>query len=136
VLAVCLLRHFERAEPRCDIPDSAFTRKQMSAIDDYVSSHIETGFSVSELAAQLRLGSLQFSRRLKATTGMSPYQYITHARVGRACELLATTRRPIADVGIGVGFSGQSHFSSRFKQIIGTTPREYRASRCGSSMHA
>jgi AraC-like DNA-binding protein len=57
---------------------------------------------------------------------MSAYDYITKVKVGRACELLATTRRPIAEIAVEVGFSSQSHFSTRFRQIVGTTPLAYR----------
>lgn len=127
LLAVRLLKRFTKsAESASTLPAAPFTVRQMAVIDEYISSNLEAEITVSTLAALLNLGQVQFSRRLKAGTGMSPYQYVTNRRISRSCELLDANRQSIADIGLEVGFDGQSHFSARFKQIVGMTPREYR----------
>lgn len=127
LLAFRLLKHFTSPATTRAAPVSPLTSRQMAVIDEHVTSNLEAEISVAQLASLLGLGQLQFSRRLKVATGMSPHQYVTSKRVRRACELLSDTKQPIADIGLEVGFSGQSHFSARFKQVVGTTPREYRA---------
>jgi AraC family transcriptional regulator len=129
LLSVRLLRNFTDNKSAITLPALPLDAWQMARVDDYILSNLETYISVSQLAALVELGQLQFSRRLKAGTGMSPYQYVISKRVACACELLASTHQPIADIGFQVGFSAQSHFSSRFKQVVGTTPREYRLSK-------
>lgn len=126
LLAVRLLKHFTDAKIAPTLPVSPLTSKQMAIIDEYIDINLGADIDVSRLAAVLSLGPLQFSRRLKAGTDMSPHQYVTSKRINRACELLAATKQSIVDIGLEVGFSGQSHFAARFKQIVGATPREYR----------
>ncbi len=134
LLAVRLLKRFtEGAGSAATLPASPFSARQMAIIDEYISSNLEADITVATLAALLNLGQLQFSRRLKAGTGMSPYQYVTNRRISRSCELLDANRQSIADIGLEVGFDGQSHFSARFKQIVGMTPREYRNMKKGNS---
>lgn len=131
LLAVRLLRHFTDAKIAPSLPVSPLTSKQMAIIDEYIHTHLDADIDVSRLAGVLNLGPLQFSRRLKARTGVSPHQYVTGKRVNRACELLDATKQSIVDIGLEVGFSGQSHFAARFKQVVGATPREYRNIRRG-----
>jgi AraC family transcriptional regulator len=136
-LAIRLLMHFTRPDQDSALSAPPLSQRQISIIDDYIVENLERDISVKQLSALLGFGQLQFSRRLKARTGMSPYQYVTNKRVNRACELLSATKQSIADIGLEVGFGGQSHFSARFKQVVGTTPREYRGIRRENlSMHA
>lgn len=133
LLAVRLLKQFTDVKIAATLPVSPLNSRQMAIIDEYIHANLDADIDVSRLAGVLRLGPLQFSRRLKARTGMSPHQYVTSIRVNRACELLAATKQSIVDIGLEVGFSGQSHFAARFKQIVGATPREYRNIRRGLS---
>lgn len=127
LLSVRLLKRFtEGAGSAATLPAAPFSARQMAIIDEYISSNLEADITVASIAALLSLGPLQFSRRLKAGTGMSPYQYVTNRRISRSCELLDSNKHSIADIGLEVGFNGQSHFSARFKQVVGMTPGEYR----------
>lgn len=126
LLAVRLLKQFTDIKTVPTLSVSPLTSKQMVIVDEYIHTYLGEDIDVSRLAGVLNLGPLQFSRRLKARTNMSPHQYVTNKRINRACELLVATRQSIVDIGLEVGFSGQSHFAARFKQIVGATPREYR----------
>ncbi|MBL4906975.1 MAG: AraC family transcriptional regulator, partial [Sneathiella sp.] len=33
---------------------------------------------------------------------------------------------PLAEIALACGYSSQAHFSSRFKQAVDVTPRQYR----------
>ena len=46
----------------------------------------------------------------------------------KAKRLLLTTRKPIADIAMEVGFSSFSYFSKMFKAQMQKTPSEYRRS--------
>ncbi|WP_270919561.1 helix-turn-helix domain-containing protein [Parasedimentitalea psychrophila] len=43
-----------------------------------------------------------------------------------ACELLADTKSPIADVGAKIGYSEPANFTRFFKSQLGITPNQYR----------
>jgi len=47
-------------------------------------------------------------------------------RIGRAAALLANPRLSIADIAYAAGFSSQSHLTSVFRRLMGTTPYAYR----------
>jgi AraC family transcriptional regulator len=41
-------------------------------------------------------------------------------------EMLSRSRTPIVEVALGVGFQSQSHFTTVFKRVVGTTPHRWR----------
>lgn len=58
--------------------------------------------------------------------GLSPRQYLRRLRMQTACQLLVSTRSPLAQVADRCGFADQSHFNRDFKRMTGMTPRSYR----------
>jgi transcriptional regulator GlxA family with amidase domain len=40
--------------------------------------------------------------------------------------MLACTKEPLAEIALATGFSDQSHLARHFRQILGTTPSQYR----------
>jgi AraC family transcriptional regulator len=42
--------------------------------------------------------------------------------------MLADCDRPMSDIALSTGFSSQSNFSRAFRDVMGMTPGEYRAS--------
>jgi AraC family transcriptional regulator len=49
--------------------------------------------------------------------------------IDRAKRLLADPRKTLAEVALEAGFSSQSHFTGRFREIVGATPLRYRNER-------
>ena len=47
-------------------------------------------------------------------------------RMAKAAELLKLTQLSIGDIGNAVGYSNQLHFSRAFKNVYGSSPREWR----------
>jgi AraC-like DNA-binding protein len=56
----------------------------------------------------------------------SPHAWLLAHRVKRACEWLATTRLPIADIALRAGFSEQSALTRALRKATGMTPAAYR----------
>ncbi|MGY3622462.1 helix-turn-helix domain-containing protein [Bradyrhizobium sp. USDA 10063] len=84
---------------------------------------------MTELAAGSGLSAGHFVKQFKRSTGLSPYQYILCARVGRAQHLLAQGVTPIAESASACGFADQEHFTKVFKRLTGATPATYRNDR-------
>lgn len=125
-LADFLALRLLRGAARKRLPAEALTGAQLRRVTEYVAAHLDRDLSAAELAALIDLSAFHFSRRFKASTGMAPYQYVTRRRISLAQELLARTRMSIAEISYRTGFSSQSHLGSRFKKIVGVTPRRYR----------
>jgi AraC-like DNA-binding protein len=47
-------------------------------------------------------------------------------RLQEARRLLATTDEALSDIALGTGFFDQSHFTKRFRKVIGMTPTQFR----------
>ncbi|MET9954989.1 helix-turn-helix transcriptional regulator [Streptomyces sp. NPDC006339] len=72
-----------------------------------------------------------FVRAFKAAYGEPPGQYLSRRRIERAQELLRTADLSVTEICGLVGFSSLGTFSTRFKQLTGLTPTEYRARHVG-----
>jgi AraC family transcriptional regulator len=78
------------------------------------------------MAAVAGLSVSQFSRRFKATTGLSPHRFLLRLRVEQAGRMLRTGTLPIADVAVACGFSHQEHLTRVMRAHLGTTPAALR----------
>ena len=65
-------------------------------------------------------------RQFENSYGLSPHKYITNLRVNHSKELLKASE-DFAVIAIESGFYDQSHFTKRFKEYSGVTPKKYRS---------
>ncbi|MEM6549810.1 MAG: AraC family transcriptional regulator [Pseudomonadota bacterium] len=100
------------------------------AIRDYVLEHIERTISVDELAREIGISRHHFSRRFRAATGKSPYQYILDLKLDQAADQMERDRRiKVIDVANMVGYRNPAQFSQAFRRRFGQTPRRWRLRR-------
>jgi AraC family transcriptional regulator len=109
-------------------PRGRLSRRDLGRVVDHVEANLVADLSLAELAEAVHLSPFHFAKLFKATTGLSPHQYVLRRRVESARELLTTTALPVAEVAARVGFSDQSHLSRHTKRLLGTTPRALRQS--------
>ena len=81
----------------------------------------------SKLAALIPLSVYHFLRLFKAVVGQSPSQYILHARLRAAASQLLSSRTPVFEVALRVGFNDISHFNACFRRQFGQSPMRWRA---------
>jgi AraC family transcriptional regulator len=103
------------------------SRRALARVEDYVEAHLGSDIALSDLAGLLGVSCDTFARQFKATTGHAPYAFVIERRVRRAESLLAHTGNEISAIALSLGFSSQSHFTTTFRRVTGTTPRGYRA---------
>jgi AraC family transcriptional regulator len=65
-------------------------------------------------------------RLFKSATGLSPAETVRLARLDRAAVLLARSNYAIGQIAELCGFASQFHFSRRFKEAFGVSPRDLR----------
>jgi methylphosphotriester-DNA--protein-cysteine methyltransferase len=56
----------------------------------------------------------------------SPDIYARGPDLARARELLTRTDLSLSEVAVAVGFADQSHFTRRFRQMVGVSPEQFR----------
>lgn len=67
-----------------------------------------------------------FARKFRAAYGETPYSYLMTRRIERAKAFLRQGMS-VTDACFAVGCTSLGSFSSRFTEIVGETPSDYRA---------
>jgi AraC-like DNA-binding protein len=65
-------------------------------------------------------------RVMKSATGHSPLETVRLARLDRAVTLLARSNYSVGEIATLCGFASAFHFSRRFKETYGQSPRDVR----------
>jgi AraC family transcriptional regulator len=68
----------------------------------------------------------RFTRSFTRALGMPPYRYVAKCRIESAKALLRTSRTPLSDIALALGFATPNHFSYVFRKTVGVTPSSYR----------
>jgi AraC-like DNA-binding protein len=67
------------------------------------------------------------SREFRRAYGESPYSYLMTRRIERAMALLRRGDLSVTEVCFAVGCASLGTFSTRFSELVGLPPSEYRA---------
>ena len=97
--------------------------------DQYLRSHIEEDVDLRELAKKRNLTPTYFHKLFKAAFGRTPVQQLYWYRHLAATNYLRDDDCPIAEIATKCGYSNQSYFSNKFKQMEGITPSQFRQNR-------
>ena len=99
-------------------------RRAIKLITDNLEQ--EQNIALAVVAEEVGMSRYHFSRAFKQSMGLSPINYIASRRIERAKKLLVDTDLPISEVALKAGYSGQSHFTTFFRRMVGVTPRSFR----------
>jgi AraC-like DNA-binding protein len=104
-----------------ELADLAHLRRARDLIDrDYAQP-----LSVPAIARAALMSPAHFSRKFRAAYGETPYSYLMTRRIERAKALLRRGMT-VTDTCFAVGCTSLGSFSSRFTEIVGETPSQYR----------
>src|SRR5256714_13510861 len=81
---------------------------------------------VPAMARAALMSAAHFSRKFRAAYGETPYAYLMTRRIERAKALLRQGLS-VTDACFAVGCTSLGSFSSRFTEIVGEPPSQYRA---------
>ena len=97
-----------------------------NAVKDIILKHLpDTNFSVTTLCKEIGYSRPQLYRKLQASNGMSPSEYIREIRLQRAAELLREQAGNVSEVAFQTGFNNLSYFSKIFQERFGSSPSEF-----------
>jgi AraC-like DNA-binding protein len=92
---------------------------------DHMDRHYTEPLDLAAVAAVAGISKYHFQRVFTATYGISPAAHLSQRRVERAQDLLRGTNLTVTEVCHAVGFSSLGSFSSRFRELVGESPREF-----------
>jgi transcriptional regulator GlxA family with amidase domain len=105
-----------------DLAELAHLRRARDLMDREYAEPLD----VPAMARTALMSPAHFSRRFRATYGETPYAYLMTRRIERAKSLLRQGLS-VTDTCMAVGCTSLGSFSSRFTEIVGETPSQYRA---------
>lgn len=123
-LIACARHVHEHGLMRPKNGDPTFARMEdlRRRIDADSSAPIRLG----KLAEEMDLSRHYLCRAFKKHTGVSIGAYQLRQRINNAMQMLLDSRDSVLDVALACGFSDQSFFNRKFKELAGVTPTQWR----------
>jgi AraC family transcriptional regulator len=128
-ISSAIAHYLARKVGACRVTESscALPPYKLRRVREFVAENLASRLSSNHMARLCDLSERHFHRAFKASTGRTPLEYVTAARIDHAKLLLASKTLSIADVAFAVGFANPSHFARTFAAATGVTPSAYRA---------
>jgi AraC-like DNA-binding protein len=126
-VAVSLLHHLHQSPEQLPLlARGGLSRRQLDVFRDLVDVELAGKLSLKQLSREVGVSPGYLSRAFKRSTGLSPHQYVLRARVGRAKQLIQTSRRSLDEIAEQVGFADGSHMTTVFLKLTGKPPSHFR----------
>jgi AraC-like DNA-binding protein len=92
---------------------------------DFIDREYATPLDISAMARTAFMSPAHFSRSFREAYGETPYSYLMTRRIERAKAFLRQGMS-VSDACAAVGCTSLGSFSSRFSELVGMTPSQYR----------
>ncbi|BBX31060.1 AraC family transcriptional regulator [Mycolicibacterium mageritense DSM 44476 = CIP 104973] len=99
---------------------------RLRRVRDRIDREYAQPLDVEALARGVHMSAGHLSRQFRAAYGESPYSYLMTRRIERAMALLRRGDLSVTEVCFAVGCSSLGTFSTRFTELVGMPPSEYR----------
>jgi AraC-like DNA-binding protein len=125
-LAAALRAAGARAEREAPEPTHVVVRRALALL-----SEPRAGLTLPAVASACRVSEGYLSRLFQSQVGVSPMQFRNHARIQAAVQAIWQGAHSMTELAKQVGFANYVSFHQAFRQVVGSSPREYHASRKG-----
>ncbi|WP_339217197.1 AraC family transcriptional regulator [Ornithinibacillus sp. FSL M8-0202] len=92
---------------------------------EYMNDHLDEEITSEKLANHVGYSPFHFSRVFKEVTGVPPRHYLSALRIEAGKEALVNPSDSIIKAVLGAGFRSAGSFSSKFKQYVGLSPKQF-----------
>lgn len=95
-------------------------------IKKYIDDRYYEDLSLDGVSEEFFISKYQLSRIFKKEIGINNWDYITAARMEKACLLITNSDLKVYEIAQKVGYDDISHFSTAFKKYVGKSPKEFK----------
>jgi transcriptional regulator GlxA family with amidase domain len=99
---------------------------KIAKAEKWVRDNIARDFAMEELAEAVALAPRTFARRIAATCGVSPIQFVQQIRVETSRYLLETTRLSVEEIARQVGYAEPSTLRRLIRRDTKHSPAHFR----------
>jgi AraC family transcriptional regulator len=117
----------DRSSGRGSTMIAARDHGRIADVIQHLEKRVAEAHTLESLASIAEFSRYHFLRIFRRVTGVTPHQWILRARLREAAKLVVTTREPITEIALDVGFEDLSNFIRSFRAEFGVSPRIYRA---------
>jgi AraC-like DNA-binding protein len=114
----------EHGETRVPIKSAGSEHSAVKRAREYLETHFAERISISKLASLTSLSPYYLARSFEKIVGLPPHAYLESVRVRKARGFL-DQGYTLASAALLAGYADQSHFTHRFKSVLGITPGQY-----------
>jgi AraC family transcriptional regulator len=129
LLLTHLIQHYSSVQWKLPVVTGGLSPFVLRNVLAYIEENLSQPLTLADLAAVAALSEYHFARMFRQSMSMAPHQYVMQQRMDRAKGLVELTQQPLTEIALACGFSSASHFSHRFKAVIGLTPSQLRAAK-------
>lgn len=117
-----LLGHLGGSPEEADATLLPTPEELMFRLRDFVREHPAGGLRVTDLARAIDVSEQELRRLTRASTGLTPWAFVTRVRVELAADLIRHGDLTLSQVALPAGFYDQSHLTRWVRRHFGTTP--------------
>lgn len=104
-------------------------KSHLPALDQaltYIDQNLHEPVQLADLAEAASVTAPHLVRLFRRELGVTPIALLWQWRVERARGLLSDTGLSVSEIGYAVGFTSSHHFSRKFRDIVGVSPKAFR----------
>ncbi len=94
---------------------------------NYIDANYNKPISLADVAKASHLSISRLAHIFKEQMGITIIDYLTSVRIERAKQLLLATDQNCTEICFQVGYNNLSYFTRTFKELVGMTPRQFKA---------
>lgn len=102
-----------------------FLIAELSELLGYISQHYTEDITIEDLCAVANMSKSTLQRKMTASIGYSPLQYVQRLRTSHAAVLLQDKTIPITEVATRSGYNSISSFNRCFMNRFGVSPTQW-----------
>jgi AraC family transcriptional regulator len=124
-LALTLVRRTLRPQAVRAPANSPARQRLVDRAKLLLTSDLSRRWTLAEIAAEVGGSAVYLTQVFQQIEGMPLYRYQLNLRLARALDLMAEYD-DLTALGLEIGFSSHSHFTSAFQRTYGRSPSEFR----------
>lgn len=92
----------------------------------FVENNFDKDCSLTALSQYMSYNDMYISRYFKQHTGITYINHVNTYRINMAVYMINNSDNSMSNIAFDCGFSSIRHFNRKFKEIMGSTPNEFR----------
>ncbi len=126
-----LLSKFINAiKPYAQVKSGAYSELKCTALNDvseFIDNNLTSKLTLGGLSRIANINKYGFAKKFKASTGMSPMNYVLMKKIFSSKNLI-TRNAELTQIAYEYDFFDLAHYSRTFKRYVGMSPRSYQGS--------